>query len=177
MLIRVLSLDISASSTGWAFSFGQARGKLELGTIETSSKFSESERLAYFRAAIAKLLVTFRPTHVVMEDIFSGLNPKTLKLLAKFAGVAEECCQTMAKVTPYIMSTTTVKSYFKVKKKEEIFDAIVELLNWHELDEDISFKKHNDITDAIAQLFCYYDQILKVRSFRFERPYGFIYEV
>lgn len=175
MLLRVLSLDVSASSTGWAFAFGQARGKMQFGTIKTKPNFSRAERLAYFRDRLVKLLFEFRPTHVVMEDIYSGLNPKTLVLLAKFNGVAEECCRTIAGIEPYIISTNTVKSFYKVKKKEDVFSAIVELMEWEE--EGLSFKKHNDVIDAIAQLFCYYDQVLEVRKFRVEKPYGFLYEV
>lgn len=175
MLVRVLSIDVSASSTGWAFAFGQARGKLEFGTIKTTPKFDEAERLAYFREALSKILYEFRPSHVVMEDVYSGLNVKTLKLLAKFNGVAEECCKTIADVSPYIISTNTVKSFYKIKKKEDVFNAMVELFDWE--GEDISFKKYNDVMDAIAQLLCYYDRVLKIRSFRFEKPYGFLYEV
>jgi Holliday junction resolvasome RuvABC endonuclease subunit len=175
MLVRVLSLDISASSTGWAFAFGQARGQWELGTIVTDPKRSRAERLVFFRSSLATLLKALRPTHVVIEDVYSGPNVKTMALLAKFAGVAEECCASVAKVEPYIISTATVKSFFKVKNKRQMFDAMVEL---YDLDpEEVSFNKHNDITDAIGQLICYYDQILGVRNFRFERPYGFIYEV
>ena len=175
MLTRVLSLDVSAACTGWAFAFGQARGHWDLGTIKTDPKCTRAERLVFFRQSLVTLLTSLRPTHVVIEDVYAGINVKTMALLAKFAGVAEECCKSVANVDAYIISTSTVKSFFKVKNKQQMFDAIVEL---YDMDpEEVSFKKHNDITDAIAQLICYYDQILKVRSFRFERSYGFIYEV
>jgi len=175
MLTRVLSLDVSAASTGWAFAFGQARGQWELGTIKTDPKRTRAERLVFFRESLVAILKALRPSHVVIEDVFAGINPKTMTLLAKFAGVAEECCKSVAGADPYVISTSTVKSFFKVKNKQGMFDAIVEL---YDMDpEQVSFKKHNDVTDAIGQLMCYYDQILKVRSFRFEKPYGFIYEV
>jgi len=175
MLLRVLSFDISASSTGWAFTFGQARGVFEYGLIKTSPKFSRAERLAYFRNEVERLLVEFRPTHVVIEDVFSGLNVKTMKLLSKFAGVAEECCMTIAKIDPYVISTNTVKAYFKAKNKQAVFDMILEIFDWDP--EQVKFKKHNDLTDAIAQLMCYYDHVLKYRNFKTEKDYGFIYEV
>lgn len=173
--MRVLSFDISASSTGWAFTFGQARGKFEYGLIKTSPKFSRAQRLAYFRNEVIALLMQFRPTHIVMEDVYAGLNPKTLILLAKFAGVVEECSVSIAGVEPYIIHTNTVKAYFKAKNKKQVFDFIADILDWEE--DKVSFKKHNDIADAIAQLLCYYDHVLGYRSFRFEREYGFLYEV
>ena len=175
MLMRVLSLDISASSTGWAFTFGQARGQFHYGLIKTSPKFTLAERLAYFRIELIKLLIEFRPSHVVMEDVFAGLNPKTLVMLAKFAGVAMEVIRSVAGVDPYIIHNNTVKSYFKAQNKQEVFSMIADILEWEP--EKVSFKKHNDIADAIAQLLCYYDQTLKARVFRFERPYGYLYEV
>lgn len=174
MLTRVLSLDI-ATVTGWSFMFGQGRGALSFGTIKTSPKFNESQRLAYFRNELTKLLLEFRPSHVVMEDVYSGINVKTLKLLAKFAGVAQECCTSIAGIEPYIIHTNTVKSYFKVKNKEQLFHFVVSLFGWEE--EGLSFKKHNDVIDSIAQLLCYFDQVLKVRKFREEKDYGFHYEI
>lgn len=175
MLIRVISFDISASSTGWAFAFGQARGKYDYGLIKTSPKFSRAQRLAYFRQEVIKLMLRFRPTHIVMEDVYVGLNPKTLVLLAKFAGVVEEVSASIAGVEPYVIHTNTVKAYFKAKNKETIFNIIKDLLGWE--DEKVSYKKHNDLSDAIAQMLCYFDQVLGYRKFRFEKEYGYFYEV
>jgi Holliday junction resolvasome RuvABC endonuclease subunit len=174
MIYRVLSLDI-ATTTGWAFIFGQARGKFEYGLIKTNAKFSQSQRLAYFRNELQKLLLEFRPSHVVMEDIYSGVNINTTKLLAKFAGVAQECCLSITGIEPYIVQTTKVKSFFKARSKEKLFDFMVELLGWE--DDDIQYKKHNDITDAIAQLMYFYHEVLKARNFRTEKDYGYLYEV
>lgn len=175
MLSRVLSLDISASSTGWAFAFGQAESQIHFGLIKTSSKFTHAERLARFRDELIKIMYKFKPSHVVMEDVFSGLNPKTLVLLAKFAGVAQECCKSITGIEPFIIHNNTVRSFFKLKNKEEIFEMIIEIMDWES--EELSFKKHNDITDALAQLLCYMDHVLKLRIFRTEQPYGYLYGV
>jgi Holliday junction resolvasome RuvABC endonuclease subunit len=175
MLMRVLSFDISASSTGWAFGFGQVRGKFEYGLIKTTPKFTRAQRLAYFRNEVIRLMMEFRPTHIVMEDVYAGLNPKTLILLAKFAGVVEEVSVSIAGVEPYIIHTNTVKAYFKAKNKKQIFNFIADLLDWES--DKVSYKKHNDISDAIAQLLCYMDTVLDYRKFRFEKDYGYFYEV
>ena len=174
MLNRVLSLDI-ATTTGWAFMFGLAKSKFEFGIIKTNSKFNESQRLAYFRNELLKLLLEFRPSHVVIEDVYSGLNVNTMKLLAKFAGVAEECCASTAGIEPYIIHTSTVKSYFKAKSKEQLFYFLLEILGWE--NENLIFKKHNDVVDAIAQLIVYCDEVLKCKSFREDKDYGYLYEV
>lgn len=175
MIVRVLSLDVSSSSTGWSFMFGAASRRFNYGLIKTNSKFSLSERLNFFRNELQKLLLEFRPTNVVIEDIYAGPNTKTLIMLSKFLGVAEECCFNMTGVQPYLMSTNTVKSYFKSKNKEDVFNSIVDLLDWE--NSNVSFKKHNDLTDSIAQLIVYYDLVLEYRKFRFEKEYGYLYEV
>jgi Holliday junction resolvasome RuvABC endonuclease subunit len=172
MSIRVLSLDISAASTGWSF-FPGKNNEIMFGLITTSPKCSRAERLVIYKKALSNLIKKLKPTHIVMEDIFSGLNAKTIVLLAKFAGVTEEYCLSEFGIEPYVIHTNTVKSYFKVKNKEELFEAIIDIMDW----SDITFKKHNDITDATGQLLCYFDRVLNEIKFRYNKDYGYLYEV
>jgi len=150
----LLSLDISAASTGYAVKF---QNKLEFGLIKTTNKSTEGERLVLFRNELINILSKYRPTHIVMEDIFGGRNMKTLKLLAKFSGVAQECNKAFTGIDTEIMHTSTVRAYFKVKTKREIFDEVISLLGWE--DKEWSFNKYNDITDAISQLICYENRL------------------
>ncbi len=174
-MIRILSLDV-ASTTGWAFTCGQANIKnFKYGLIKTNPKVSRANKLVYFRIELVKLLTKLKPTHVVMEDVYAGPNTKTLTLLAKFSGVAEECCLSVSGIEPYLIHTNTVKAYFKAKNKEQIFNFIVSLFNWEP--EKYNFKKYNDITDSLAQLTCYYDHVLNYKKFREEKDYGYLYEV
>ena len=168
----ILSLDVSASSTGWAImapKFG------DYGIITTSPKLLRSERLVVFRAELIKVILNYKPTAIVMEDTFSGLNPKTLKILSEFAGVAKETCQQFTQIDPYIISTNTIKAYFKTKAKEDMFDVVLELLEFDK--SKWTFKKDNDIIDAIAMGICYADSVIGVESFREEREYGYIYNI
>jgi Holliday junction resolvasome RuvABC endonuclease subunit len=171
-MLKVLSLDISASSTGWAFYDGC---EFEYGVIKTSPKNSRAERLSNFKMELEQLLTELAPAQVVIEDLYSGLNPRTLILLAKFVGVAEVCCLEHTDVDPYTISTNTVKSYFKAKKKENVFECVVSIFEWE--DDELTFKKFNDMADALAQLICYYDKVLDEKQFRFEKDYGYFYEV
>lgn len=173
MSFRVLSLDISASSTGWSYVFG-ANDIKNFGFIKTKPKLDTAERLYVFREELEDVFHTCKPSHIVIEDVYSGLNVKTLKLLSKFAGIAEEMCFRKAGVAPYIISNKTVKAYFKTKTKEDVFYFLIDILGWSE--EEVSFKKDNDLTDAIAQLMCYCDKVLGYRKFRAETEYGYIYD-
>jgi len=173
-MIKVLSLDI-ATNTGWSFFSSNKKGRMLFGLIKTNPELGVPERLCFFRQELLKLLHTFNPTHVVIEDVFLGFNVKTLILISKFAGVALECCMSFSGISPYIISTNTVKAYFKAENKEDVFNIIKEIFEWN--DDEVSFKKHNDITDAIAQLMCFCDDVLKQYTFKFERKYGYLYEV
>jgi Holliday junction resolvasome RuvABC endonuclease subunit len=172
MPTRVLSLDISASSTGWSF-FPGKNNEIIFGLITTSPKCSRAERLVIYKRALGDLIIKLKPTHIVMEDIFSGLNAKTIALLAKFAGVTEEYCLSEFRIEPYVIHTNTVKSYFKVKTKEQLFWFVADLLEWQEF----NFKRDNDMVDAISQLLVYYDKVLNIKKFREEKDYGYLYDI
>ena len=165
---KILSLDVSAASTGWCLM--RADGNYEFGTIKTKPKFPLSERLTQFREELKSLLNTYEPDEVVIEDAFSGINVKTLKILCKFAGVAEQCCFEITEKAPTIMSNHTVKSYFKVSNKEELFNFIIGILELN-----LNFKKDNDKTDAYAQALCFLDS-LGITAFRIEKDYGYEYK-
>ena len=55
------------------------------------------------------------------------------------------------------MNNKTVKSYFEVKTKEELFKVIKKMFKLRHFE----FKEHNDITDSIAQAICYYNTIVR----------------
>ena len=62
----VLSLDVSAASTGWAV-MSPAFG--DYGTIKTSAKFNRSERLLLFRNELIKLIIIHKPTAITLAYI------------------------------------------------------------------------------------------------------------
>jgi len=170
-VIKILSLDISSKSTGWCLIVD---GKLKKsGVIKTDPKTDWAVRLAEFRGRLGSLLLDKYPTHVVIEDTFASKNIKVVKMLAQLGGVAMECCVTILKLSPYVMSNTTPKSYFKVKNKEQLFEVIVDYLN---LPDKWEFKKYNDMTDAIAQGICYYDMAFK-KNIKQEKPYGYLFKL
>lgn len=165
----ILSLDVSAASTGWCFT--QNGADFTKGIINTSAKLSRSERLVEFGKALNKLLKQLKPDHIVQEDAFSGINVKTMKVLCEFAGVSKFVCQTVARVDPHIVANTTVKSYFKARTKETLFNFMCEI---YEL-KDLTFKKDNDIMDAHAQLLYFADVVLNKYKYRFDKEYGYLY--
>lgn len=169
--VKIISLDIASKSTGWCYFVD---GKLKnSGIIEIDPKAELPSRLSEFRARLGSLLVTKKPTHVVIENNFAKINIKVLKILSQFAGVANECCKTILAIDPHTMNNTVPKSHFKVKNKQQLYEVIVDFFG---LPDDWEYKKCNDMTDAIAQATCYYDKLLK-NKIRIEKPYGYLFKI
>lgn len=176
MQVNVLSLDIASVKTGWAFlsiKENEDSIKFKKGVIKNKGNLTTPEKLCSFRRKFIKLIKTLKPTHIVIEDVYANKNVKTFSLLSMFVGVAQECCFSILKLNPYVISTNTVKSFFKLKSKKDVFDFITDIFTLN----NFVYKHDNDKTDAIAQLICYCDKVIAVKHFRTETEYGFYYEV
>jgi len=145
--MKILGLDVSTRSTGWFIA------KRSCGIISPDPKASFEEKLVVFRIELDYLLSKYNPDLVVIEDAYyrPGFGSiHTLKALVKFAGVAQELCESKGIQTEIITATMARKyccgrSGEKVTK-QDVFDFFVEK---YDLD-DWTFNKHNDITDAMA---------------------------
>ena len=117
---------------------------------------------------LTKILDKLKPSHIVIEEPFFGRNIKVCMLLSYYGGVAQATVYDVLKVKPFIISNKKVKSYFKAKTKEDLFCV------WD--NDEWTFKKDNDISDALGQLMCYCDDILGIKKFKKETEYGVKYE-
>jgi Holliday junction resolvasome RuvABC endonuclease subunit len=87
-----------------------------------------------------------KPTHIVIEDVFRGRNVATMKLLARFSGVAIELSRRLLRKDPLVVMATEVRSLLGCgRKKEEAFKFVCKKYNL-----DWSFNKMNDVTDALC---------------------------
>lgn len=144
----LLALDISSRSTGFAVLRNGRwnKSKASFGLVTISSKLSVPQRLVTFRNELQALIKKVKPTHIIIEDVFRGRNVATMKLLARFNGVAVELSRRLLKKDPQIALAATVRASLDCgRKKEEAFDYICSRYNL-----DWSFKKMNDVTDALA---------------------------
>jgi len=148
----VLGLDISSSSTGWAIlkhgRFYNREG-VDYGWIKPKSKLEMSEKLVYFRVELIRLLEAAQPDLVLAEDTFFFRNPKTLKLLSKFHGVAAEAVRNTLGLSTEVVPVKSIRSELGTQGKEPTFSEIkkkFKLTGW-------KYKTHNDVTDAIAVAF------------------------
>lgn len=144
--MKILALDVSTKSTGWFVT------RKSCGKIVPNKKLSFGEKLVFFRKELDKLIHKYKPTVVVIEDIYyrPGFgNIHTLKTLAKFTGVAIELCSSYNIQTEIITATAARKHCCGDHKgkfgKQEVFDFFVKKFSL-----DWGYKEYNDLTDAMA---------------------------
>lgn len=166
----VLSLDVSSSCTGWSV---LKRGTVYYGAIPISKNLSLAEKLTLLRKELSIVLAFYKPTKVVIEDVFIGPNKDVGIVLARFGGVAVQTVHEKCKVEPFIVSNRTVKSFFSVRTKEKLFDIINKMFNF----KKFSFDTHNDIVDSIAQLIYYCSEELALFSCRKKAKYGYLFNL
>jgi Holliday junction resolvasome RuvABC endonuclease subunit len=144
----ILALDISSSSTGWCIlrNGRWSKSSASYGHIKVPASLSLPARLVRFRNELHDIIKRSRPTHIIIEDIFSGRNVATMKLLARFSGVAIELSRRVLRKDPQIVTTTEVRALLGCGRgKKDAFGFICAKyrLDW-------SFNKMNDVTDALC---------------------------
>lgn len=152
---RILALDISSRSTGWA-TFED--GKLtDQGLIKIDPKNGWGFRLSVFGQELKRLLDEKQPTTVVIEDIYKGPSPLTFKVLAFFHGVAYQCVSDSLYKEPEVIGVLKARSEIgkeagvKCSQKEQAFFIINSTLKMK-----LDFDKDNDIVDACALAYGYF---------------------
>lgn len=150
----IFSLDVSSTVTGWCAL--NCDKPLDYGRISLDKSLSLSEKLFVFRHELVDIFSRITPDRVVIEDVFFGRNVKVIKTLAKFGGVANECCFTYTNTLPYIMDNKTTKAFFGVKSKTDLYLRMCSDLSI----DTCRFDDYNDVVDAYAQGVCYYHKIV-----------------
>lgn len=146
-MTTLLALDISSKSTGYAILEDGYLCFDTIGMIKINPKGQCGERLTKLEKEIKKILKKYKPDCIVIEDIFSGRNANTFKILSMFRGIAIKTIYEFTKQDPLIIMASKARSSLGIKNhKEDAFEFISKkypTLNW-------VFKKDNDMADAIV---------------------------
>ena len=156
----ILALDISSNNTGYAVLRNGRWNKsgASFGHVKVPTDLSLPKRLVLFRDALARIIRAIKPTDIIIEDVFSGRNIATMKLLARFNGVAVELCRRTIKKDPIIALAAEVRAGIGCgRSKKEAFEYIQKRYNL-----DWSFNKMNDVTDALMLALYGYKVLRKV---------------
>jgi len=84
--MKVLGLDTSSNSTGWALV--EDNKLLEYGLIKPEGAMETLQRLYFFGNEIKKIIEKYEPDEITLEEIILVHGPRTMKVLARFSGVA-----------------------------------------------------------------------------------------
>lgn len=152
MRYPILGLDVSSSKTGWCLAY--STDNFIFGDIPLDKKLDYFNRIIIYYSILENLLKTFKPKSLVLESVFTGPNKKVAKVLYEFSAATKLCCYFNLKTLPIMVDNKTVKAYFSVKKKQELFYKITELLNI----KDLTYEDGNDMMDSIALVMYYIDK-------------------
>ena len=162
--MRVLGLDISSQSTGWAvLEDGQLdKSCHHYGLIKMKHK-THGERLAYFDNELHTIIVSYDVDMVAIEDVWAGKFILPSLILSRYRGIAEKVCWERFKTEPLVRTATDFRKLLGLKyetnllpgKKEKLAtgkdskELTFELM-CKVFDLKLDFEKDNDKTDALA---------------------------
>lgn len=128
--MRVLGLDVSSSTIGWALLEVEATGSshkvslLDVGFIKPPKNGSIIERLAATRTDIKALIEKLQPTKIAIEDIVQFMagasTAKTIIILTAFnrmVGLVAHDYLAQYKETPEFFSVMAIRHGLKTGKK------------------------------------------------------------
>ncbi|MES9681717.1 crossover junction endodeoxyribonuclease RuvC [Gottfriedia acidiceleris] len=153
-----LGLDPSTACTGFCV-MDEKHDIIEAGKIDISKIDDHGEKLAVQYNHIKSLLERYEITKILCEDQFAKVNIDTLKKLSRTSGAY----LLLAHLSGVEFEFTFPNSWRKVfhgsgkAKKEDTFHKVVAIYEF----ENLTFKKDNDLTDAIGIAWACVDTYLE----------------
>lgn len=151
----ILGLDLSISSTGWSI--------VDLDTIVSYGKIKTKQlktkdikqRLKFIVIEIKKIIEKFSPTAIIIEDVYHGVNAKTVAILNRLNGAVIVSLPDNIDVKVINVSHAR-KVILTTGKRHDKNDVFLWAVSKYKL-KNFNFKDHNDITDSI--LLAHYGSI------------------
>lgn len=169
--MRILGIDPSLASTGWAIleydkayldDLEQPNKNLldttykptliDCGAIKTDSKNSDSDRIFKLYTRMHKVINFYKPDAISIEDQYGYLNTRTLKQLSQVRGIYMFLASQYS-INMYLYAPSSIKKIATGSgkaKKEEVVNCMNNYFNL-----ELNVKKENDIADAIAIALSY----------------------
>jgi crossover junction endodeoxyribonuclease RuvC len=152
--MRILGIDCGTERTGYGVidSDGRRHSLIDSGVIRLRTSEELARRLASIAAALRRLLETYTPEVVAVEEVFHAINTKSALKLAHVRGVAlllaAESGVPVAEYSPLSIKMS-VSGYGRADKQQ--VQAMVRCLLRSEQAEFASF----DASDALAVAICH----------------------
>ncbi len=151
--MRIIGIDPGMAIVGYCILDVESNGKITLvssGSIQTSSKETESKRLLEIHNDLKTIITKFSPDIASVEKLFFFKNQKTVMPVSQARGVIvmtlEECNLKICEYTP-IEIKQTLTGYGRATK-DEVAKLVKICLN------NCKIPKLDDTVDAIAIAIC-----------------------
>ncbi len=149
----ILGIDPGLAIVGWgAVEYKASRFKiLGYGAIETPANTPTEQRLALIFDGVLKLIKTYRPDHMAVEELFFNTNITTGIRVAEARGVIIMCAHKMGvkifEYTPLQVKQAVVG--FGRAEKKQVINMVTMLLSLEKP------PRPDDTADALAIAICH----------------------
>jgi Holliday junction resolvasome RuvABC endonuclease subunit len=150
--MRIFAIDGSLNCSGWAV-LDARNGKgtehikgSNYGTIKTKPTMSLGFKLSYIRIEFIKLINSYHPDVIVMEDTYAGKNALTNARLNNAKGVIFLTAYELLGTDPVCITAAKARACVGFKNNKE--EPYAFFKKQYKLKE--TFEKGNDITDAFT---------------------------
>ena len=155
--MRILGIDGALNCSGWEVTdspngkgVGSVKGA-NCGTITTKPTMTLGFKLAHIRTEVTKLIKSYHPDVVVLEDTYAGKNALTNARLNNAKGVIFLTIFELMGSDPVCITAAKARACAGFKNnKEEPFEFFKKRFKLK-----LSFEKGNDVTDACTLIWYY----------------------
>lgn len=150
---RVLGIDPSTVSTGWAIVDMDSMQVVAHGTICPNKKLNEQQKIHIVYQGITDIIKEYGPTDAACEDQFGRQNLKTLMKLSRLVGSILLACE-QNNLTVALFAPTHVKAMFTGRGTADKQDMI----DYAKTKFNISEELKSDEADAIGVAVTYLEE-------------------
>jgi len=151
---KIMGIDISSKSTGWAVIQGDKL--LEFGKINPTGTMSAAQKLFYFHVELERIIAKQQPEEIAVEDVVQVKSVSVVKILARFNGVAVVESYRYLQRDPMMFEPTQWKKLVKGctggSKKCDVQLSVCEMYNLLPKDKIEFYRnKINDIRNQLGE--------------------------
>ena len=154
--MKILGIDPGIATTGYGLieNKGSNLCLLDYGTVITSPKLSNANRLNMLFNELSKIIKKQKPDEVAIEELFFAKNVKTAMMVSQARGVIILSClkSGMKEINEYTpLQVKLALSGYGRAEKTQVMKMVMTLLNLKEI------PRPDDAADALAVAVCHFN--------------------
>ncbi len=154
--MKILGIDPGIATTGYGLieNKGSNLCLLDYGTVITSPKLSNANRLNMLFNELSKIIKKQKPDEVAIEELFFAKNVKTAMIVSQARGVIILSClkSGLKEINEYTpLQVKLALSGYGRAEKSQVMKMVMTLLNLKEI------PRPDDAADALAVAVCHFN--------------------